>query len=613
MTTVLLARPRRVPSALLAMLLAALLLVLLTPARGSAHAYLERSNPADGATLAQGPEYLRLGFSEHVVLPATTVTLTDSAGRVHPVAGLRLVTDDVADTEEPSTIVADLPDLPRDTYRVAWQTLSSDDLHRTSGTLVFGVRTSVRPAPFHETPPLPGEAAATGLLLLGLALGLGGPLARRALARVPGPTGTALRLLLLRVARGGVVLALVASVAPLALDLAGSGDARWTASGSYVVRWGVREAGLVLLLAALLGRRGIVGRTPSRSAFLAGACLVAAGTAALGHAATGDQPVRVIATALHLTAALTWAGSVACLGIALLRAHRALPRPSVLAALRRFARPAAACLAVTAVTGVFLASDTIGSVDAALRTTYGRSFLLKLLLVVLASVLALVNHRRLRRRSQTRVPTRSVAIEGLVAVLIVLVASVVVSGQPATEPQLVDHGPAATVGPLAGRFADLQESFDLRPNRPGDATAVVSVFDTRRPSPGPVTAVSVRLGTDHPVPASVVSDGTWAARLPGLAEGPVGIEVRVTRAGAPTVTAHYSWSVARASRPEPRLVSRAPLHTVLRWVALMLAVGFAGAGAELVRRRRVRERPPTQPPGSHSAAPDPDEVLVGRA
>src|SRR6188472_1288061 len=110
-----------------------------------------------------------------------------------------------------------------------------------------------------QPPPLPGEAAATSLLLLGLALGLGGPLARRVLVRVPGPTGTALRLLLLRVARGGIVLALVASVAPLALDLAGSGEVRWTASGSYDARWAVREAGLVLLLVALSGRRGAAG------------------------------------------------------------------------------------------------------------------------------------------------------------------------------------------------------------------------------------------------------------------------------------------------------------------------------------------------------------------
>ena len=317
----------------------------------------------------------------------------------------------------------------------------------------------------------------------------------------------------------------------------------------------------------------------------------AVGTAALGHAAAGNQPVRLVALALHLAAALTWAGSVACLGIALLRARRALPRPYVLAALRRFARPAVACLAVTAVTGTFLASDTIG-LDAALRTTYGRSFLLKLLLVALASGVALLNHRRLRHRIRTRVPTRTVAIEGLVAVLIVLVTAVVVSGQPATEPQLVDRGPAATDGPLAGRFADLQESFDLRPNHPGDATAVVTVFDTRRPSPGPVTAVSVRLGTNHPVPASVVSDGTWAARLPGVTAGPVGIEVRVTRAGAPTVTAHYGWSAAPASRPEPRLVSRAHLSHGP-------ALGRAHACGRVRRGGRA-----ASPPGSARPATD---------
>ena len=541
------------------------MLVLLTPAPGSADTYLAHSNPEGGATLAQGPVHLR---------PVTKEGNHD---------------------------------------RVAWQTLLSGTRLRTSGTPVSGVRTSVGPAPFHETPPPPAEAASAGLLLLGLALGLGGLFARGILVLVPGPTGTALRLLLLRVARGGVLMAIAASVAPLALDLIGAGETPSTASMSYDVRWGVREVGLALLLSGLSGRRDTVDLAPSRGVFLTGAFLATVGTAALGPTAATDQPVELAVLALHLAAALTWAGSVACLGIALLRGHRALPRPYVLAALRRFARPAGACLAVTAVTGVFVASDTIGSVDAALRTTYGRSFLLKLLLVVLAWVLALVNHRRLRRRSQTRVPTRIVAIEGLVAVLIVLVTSVVVSGQPATEPQLIDRGPAATLGPLAGRFADLQESFDLRPNRHGAATAVVSVFDTRRPSPGPVTAVSVRLGTDHPVPASVVGDGTWAARLPGLTEGPVGIEVRVTRAGAPTVTAHYGWSVAPTSRPEPRLVSRAPLHAVLRWVALVLAVGFAGAGAELLRRRRVRERPLTQLPGADAATRDPEKVLAGRA
>ncbi len=604
-------RSRRLPASVVA-LLAAVLLVVLTPAGSSAHAYLESSNPADGATLSQGPRLLRLGFSEHVVLAATRVVLTDSAGRAHPVSGLHLVTEDAADTEEPSTIVGDVADLPRDTYTVAWQTLSSDDLHRTTGTLVFGVRTSVRPSSFHETAPLPGEAGATALLLVGLALGLGGLLARRSLSRVPGPTGSALRLLVLRVARAGILLAVAGSLLPFAVDLVGPGSGRVTASASYDVRWAVRELGLALLLAAMSGRRGTAGR--SRVLLLTGVCLAAVGTAALGHAATApDQPARLAATALHLTAALTWSGAVACLGLALWRGRRALPWAYVRRALRSFARPAGACVAITAVTGLFMASETIGSVDAVLRTTYGRSFLVKLLLVALAGGLAMVNHRRVRSRTEAGVPTRTVALEGLVSLLVVLVTAVLVSSQPAMEPQLVDRGHTATEGPLAGRFADLQESFDIRPNRPGDASAVLTVFDSRRPSPGPVTGVSVRVGTHHPVPASTIGDGTWATRLPGLTAGTVPVEVRVTRAGAATVTAHYVWTVAQATRPEPRLVSRTPLRTPLRWAALVSALGIALVAGRRLRLRTLRpRRPRAVVPVDPAAVPGPDEVLAGR-
>ena len=46
---------------------------------------------------------------------------------------------DSEDTEEPVEVVATLPTLQRSSYRVSWETLSSDDLHRTSGVLVFGV------------------------------------------------------------------------------------------------------------------------------------------------------------------------------------------------------------------------------------------------------------------------------------------------------------------------------------------------------------------------------------------------------------------------------------------------------------------------------------------
>ena len=66
--------------------------------------------------------------------------------------------------------------------------------------------------------------------------------------------------------------------------------------------------------------------------------------------------------------------------------------------LRAFGPPAAGCVGVMVVTGVYLSSEVIGSVDAALFTTYGRTLLLKVTLAVVAGSLALVNTLRLHRR-----------------------------------------------------------------------------------------------------------------------------------------------------------------------------------------------------------------------
>ena len=134
---------------LAAVLAAALLAVLVGPVPGAqAHAFLARSNPADGQVLAAAPAQLRLDFSESVVLAATEIDVVDGSGRHMTPTRLTLVAQgdqDAADasagpdTEEPVEVVAALPALGRGSYRVSWRTLSSDDLHRTSGVLVFGV------------------------------------------------------------------------------------------------------------------------------------------------------------------------------------------------------------------------------------------------------------------------------------------------------------------------------------------------------------------------------------------------------------------------------------------------------------------------------------------
>ncbi|MDT4906823.1 MAG: copper transport protein, partial [Pseudonocardiales bacterium] len=132
--------PRRVRLAVAVLAMSAGLVVLSPSSPASAHAFLTDSNPADGAVLAAAPGTLRLQFSESVVIAATRIDIVDSGGHHYKPTALRLVHTGSGDsTEEPAQIVGDLPALARSAYRVSWETLSSDDLHRTSGLLVFGV------------------------------------------------------------------------------------------------------------------------------------------------------------------------------------------------------------------------------------------------------------------------------------------------------------------------------------------------------------------------------------------------------------------------------------------------------------------------------------------
>lgn len=580
------------PSRVLIVLAFLLLLLAVGTPSASAHAYLESSNPADGATLDAAPGELRLGFSEHVVLNATRITVVDGAGRHLPVTGLRLVTEDPGDTEEPAEIVGHLPSLSHGTYRVSWQTLSSDDLHRTSGLLVFGVRTQVRAAAQHESPPAPDQSALDALFLLGLALALGAPLAGRALARVPGSVDV--RRVLALVGRGGAVLALATGLLVPVLEAVGDTGLSIMTTGSYGLRWSVQEAGLAVLLAHHL-------RPPRhrlrRALLLTGAGTAALGHALLGHAAAGagPDPVRVVATAAHLVAALTWAGSVACLALVLAatRLSARLPVNSVRSTLRAFAVPAAACVSVAAVTGVYLASHVVVSADAVVDTIYGRTLLLKLGLAAVVGVLALVNHRRLRGPRDLDVPRRTVLAEAAVLLLVLGATAVLVTGQPATQGRLVDAAPPPTHGLITRQVDNLAETLKVRPNRPGAAVVLIDVFDTRRPAPGQVSDVSVSLGGGASATATLLGDGHWSLAVPDLAAGPLPMRVSVTEAGAAPVSHTYDWVVGPGADTPAVHLSRAPIAPALRLGALFLAALLV-AGWGVALRRSSRRRPARQ-------------------
>ena len=203
-------------------------------------------------------------------------------------------------------MVAALPTLHRSSYRVSWETLSSDDLHRTSGVLVFGVGQAVTAGGLDEPAPPPLEAALRWLVLVGLSGALGGALALHLLApasAVGAPhTGR-------RVGRGARAAVLrgrcgrrrrrsprpaghparprrqprAAAAVEHATGCAGgcASSACWCCS---VRRW---------------PGRGSPGPRAGWAPLAAGAALACVGTALLGHSGTGrsPDPTRVLASA----------------------------------------------------------------------------------------------------------------------------------------------------------------------------------------------------------------------------------------------------------------------------------------------------------------------------
>ncbi len=189
----------------------------------------------------------------------------------------------------------------------------------------------------------------------------------------------------------------------------------------------------------------------------------------------------------------------------------------------------------------------------------------------------------------------------MLAVVILALAAVLTSGQPAREPQFVAPQKLATVPVVDSNVADLQESLAIRPNQPGRNVVLVDVFDTRRPALAPVRQVLVSfIGLDGritaPSAAVQLADGHWSVAANLDAPGRTRVRVDVQRAGLPDASHVYRWTVGGApTTARTPTVSNRPLAGILEMLAVVLAVLLAIAWAGLTWRylsyRRRANRP----------------------
>jgi len=489
-----------------------------------AYAVLVRSDPPANVVLPAAPLRIDLWYDEALNGAASHIAVWNDRHRSLTNGAAALSSDD------PSRLGVMLHPLSAGTYRVAWAAVSNQDGQLTRGSFLFTVgRSRLAPATgaagsgagaaWDTTSQVPSlllhwielSGAVLWIAILFVAL-----LYRSATPERP-------RLRSASVQRAGAVY--LSTLSGLSVTSAGIlflqahelAGARWNAAlpalfaGQYARLWVVREA-LVLAALALalvdgLGRRGDMG-TSSDSEWMNGQDLsLAAGIVylyllaassdlgAASSAATGSSivSVSIVVAWLHLLDVAAWLAAQWVLLAILRRSHQSRPAGAIasfpdkqLPRLLAAERAAAATLVVSGAALGFMASS---SWPAILHSTYGKSLLLELAMVAVATA-------RVERLARQASLLPSVSIPALFRVTnrlalgprsswirirylsgpIVLLALTLMSLRPVTAD--VPPDPVAVAQAPAGA---LTVTLSLKPGSPG--TNVMSVVLKRHGRP----------------------------------------------------------------------------------------------------------------------------------
>ena len=411
---------------------AAAALASATPAL--AHATLQETEPARGATVSTQPQAIVFHFSERVEMNFSAVHVYDASGKivddgsaVHPGGNSSDVSIGLSSK------------VPQGTYTATYRVISADG-HPVSGGFLFSIG-KPGAAPAQSVAELagsssvgPGTTIAFGVAravqhgAIALAIGalaflllpwLGG---LRAVTGAGAEWQAASKAFVER-ARVPFLVALVAGVASSAagivlqgqtaiggslLDAVSPSVVRGVLETHFGLIWGLRllvwlGLGGVLVLAyrreklpamqpATLSAAGLAlprgfGDRRQLSVMLVLVALLGISPALAGHANAQDPTAVLLpSTAAHVIATSIWIGGLAMLLFVLPRATRLLELPDrsrlLAGVLWRFSTIAGACVAVVLLTGIVQSFVYVRSVDNLLHTEYGQIVLAKIVLFV---------------------------------------------------------------------------------------------------------------------------------------------------------------------------------------------------------------------------------------
>ncbi|HET9173590.1 MAG TPA: copper resistance protein CopC [Actinospica sp.] len=546
--------------ALLATLVVAAGIVLAAAGPASAHATLEGSTPAQDSVVAAAPGQVTLTFDEAVGVSADSI-------RVFNPGGDRVDDGNTVSTANPDEIEIGLRSgLGNGTYTVAWHVISADS-HPVEGAFVFSVgaasSTKVDEATINVK-----SSAAVGLFYgalrwlgyLGYALLFGGFAFLALCSPRSASDRRSFRLLAL-----GWTASLAAAIGVLVVQGAYAGELPLGSaldssvlSGTLGTRFGqaiVARLILLALVAPLLA--ATLSRLPEATArgrayFVAGigvlGVLGAATWAAGDHASTGIQvPLAVFSDLVHLTSMGLWLGGLAMLLLVVCRpsSDSAQDVGASVEAVQRFSRLALICIGALVASGVYQAWRNVGSWSALSTTPYGRMVVLKIgglcILVGLGWMardwirrtvehtgrVAVAQAQRMQPSGLLSKLRRSVALEAVVALVVLAISSILVESQPGRTAEAAQTGPTNATVPFDTGTASGTITIYVGPGTEGanqahlylnnakglpyDAAQITLRFTLPAQKLGPLTATVVRDGPGHYVdqPLALSFPGTW--------------------------------------------------------------------------------------------------------
>lgn len=412
------------------------------------HAVVKEITPADSGRVNSGPGEVVVRFSEPVqLLRPSDLEVVNATGEPVSTGPGRVRASDASVIE-----VAVRDGLPPGTYTTRWRVVSADG-HIIPGAAVFALGDVPMAPPYLGGPggaSGPTETSAWAVTARWVELvGIGGLVALivfRLLVwggawRPPPPMPRAQRDAALSWSRDAwwigfgalALVALVGEAAVLVVKTAGSlGTSVWGALGDPAgivrvladTRFGdllqVRTLALFVVFALGVWRflaeyRSDAAPGPDQAdggwrpmlLMLAPALVALGSISAQGHASTTALPaLQVPMDALHATMAAAWVGGLAILAVHLLRLPRVAGeggRTAAGLALARFSALAVVAVALLVVSGVVRAVGQMTSPADLWQSPYGWTILVKVGLLVVASVLAFRSRRvvsALRRRGR---------------------------------------------------------------------------------------------------------------------------------------------------------------------------------------------------------------------